>query len=182
MRVRALRPFTAYQPANCFFITAEAAGIEITDPAAAAYLLETHCAHVEPADDEAAALAARYVLPTVTADAQPVSIAVDGVVPVLVGEAGPELVVAGGVAVERAPVVEPTPYNATVTGPVEDRIPVERVGDDSAPDPAYDPADHTVDEVLEYVSAHPEQARAILALETAEDGKHRVTIVKALAD
>lgn len=186
MRVRALRPFQAYRPENCFFITATAAGEEFTDPTTAAYLIETHCPDVEAADEEAIALALRYVPQRyVAADAQPVSNAVDGGVTVVVGEQGPELVVAGGVAVAPVVGVDPAPYNESVEGPVEDRLPaadVEPIGDDSAPPPAFDPAEHTVEEVLEYVEAHPEQRGAVLAMETATDGKHRVTIVKALGD
>ena len=40
---------------------------------------------------------------------------------------------------------------------------------------AYDPADHTVAEVEEYVNANPDQAQAVLDAEIA--GKNRSTLV-----
>lgn len=43
----------------------------------------------------------------------------------------------------------------------------------------YDPADHTVDEVKEYLKAHPEQTDAILELE--EEGKARTGLL-SIAD
>lgn len=81
---------------------------------------------------------------------------------------------------------EPTEAPASPEAPPAPEAPavpeLERVDDDSAPDAAFDPADHTVDEVIEYVQANPSQRAAVLALETADDGKQRVTIVKALGD
>jgi hypothetical protein len=43
-----------------------------------------------------------------------------------------------------------------------------------------DPAELTVDQVLSYVAAHPDQRAAVLAAETA--GKARKTILAALGD
>ena len=54
----------------------------------------------------------------------------------------------------------------------------ERVDDDPAPPPAFDPAEHTVDDVLAYVAAHPTQRAAVRLLEEA--GKQRTTILRAL--
>jgi hypothetical protein len=44
----------------------------------------------------------------------------------------------------------------------------------------YDPADHTVDEVKEYLEDHPEQKDAILELE--EEGKGRVGLLSLAED
>jgi hypothetical protein len=40
----------------------------------------------------------------------------------------------------------------------------------------YDPGEHTVAEVHEYLAAHPDQAEAVLAAEAA--GKNRTTLVE----
>lgn len=42
----------------------------------------------------------------------------------------------------------------------------------------FDPADHTVDEVLAYIDEHPDELDDVLAAE--EDGKNRVTLVDKL--
>lgn len=41
----------------------------------------------------------------------------------------------------------------------------------------YDPADHTVQEVLDYLAEHPEQREAVIASE--QSGKNRVTITES---
>lgn len=48
---------------------------------------------------------------------------------------------------------------------------------DAAPDdpPTFDPADHTIDEVLAFIEAHPELGDAVLASEAA--GKHRAGLL-----
>lgn len=85
----------------------------------------------------------------------------------------------------HAPVVEiedPAPAVSDAQGvsvPV-DETPVQRVDDDPAPPPAFDPADHTVDEVLAYAEANPDQRGAVRLLEAT--GKARTTILKNLAD
>lgn len=43
---------------------------------------------------------------------------------------------------------------------------------------AFDPGEHTVDDVLAYVDAHPDQRPAVLAAEQA--GKDRTTLVSQL--
>lgn len=45
---------------------------------------------------------------------------------------------------------------------------------------SYDPAEHTIDEVREYLAQHPEETDAVLAAEQA--GKDRVTLVNSLQD
>ena len=45
---------------------------------------------------------------------------------------------------------------------------------------AYDPADHTVAEVLAYVAEHPDQRQAVQDAETA--GKARTTLLGALGE
>jgi hypothetical protein len=54
----------------------------------------------------------------------------------------------------------------------------EEVPPEVEPPEAFDPADHTVDEVLAYVDKHPDKADAVLAAEEA--GKNRSTLVAAL--
>lgn len=44
----------------------------------------------------------------------------------------------------------------------------------------FDPAEHTVDEVAEYVAEHPEEADEILKAE--KKGKDRSTLEKKVAD
>jgi hypothetical protein len=48
----------------------------------------------------------------------------------------------------------------------------------SGPGGGYDPGEHTVDDVLDYVDKHPDEADAVLAAEEA--GKNRTTLVAAL--
>ena len=43
---------------------------------------------------------------------------------------------------------------------------------------AYDPGDYTVDDVVAYAEAHPDEVDAILAAE--RDGKNRVTLISHL--
>lgn len=47
--------------------------------------------------------------------------------------------------------------------------------DDDGQRVTFDPADHTIDEVLAYIEAHPEQGDAVLAAEAA--GKHRAGLL-----
>lgn len=51
---------------------------------------------------------------------------------------------------------------------------------DGGDDGAYDPSDHTVDEVKTYVEENPDQREAVLAAE--QDGKNRSTLVDALSN
>ena len=51
---------------------------------------------------------------------------------------------------------------------------------EEAPEEAYDPAEHTVPEVLEYVGDDQERAAAVLAAE--EQGKDRSTLTSALEE
>jgi hypothetical protein len=44
----------------------------------------------------------------------------------------------------------------------------------------YDPADHTVTEVIGWVEDHPDERDAVLAAE--REGKHRVTLIDHLED
>jgi len=55
-------------------------------------------------------------------------------------------------------------------------------GADAEVNPAggFDPGDHTVAEVEDYVAAHPDEAQRVLDAELA--GKNRVTLVEALAE
>lgn len=53
------------------------------------------------------------------------------------------------------------------------------LGDTPTGEP-YNPADHTIDEVKEHVTAHPEQADAILDAEL--DGKDRAGLTSWLTD
>lgn len=46
--------------------------------------------------------------------------------------------------------------------------------------PEYDPAEHTIAEVREYVEAYPHQRDAVLDAE--QSGKNRVTLVEWLAE
>lgn len=55
----------------------------------------------------------------------------------------------------------------------------EAVATDPVEPVAYDPADYTVAEVLEYVDTNPNLSDAVLAAEI--DGKNRATIVAALS-
>lgn len=50
-------------------------------------------------------------------------------------------------------------------------------GDESG---AYDPSGYTVDEVIAYGRAHPDEAEAILKLEKGRDGKQRKGVIEAL--
>ena len=53
----------------------------------------------------------------------------------------------------------------------------------SEPAPAesgYDPAEHSVAQVLAYVKEHPDEAEAIRAAEAGEDGKRRTVILSTL--
>lgn len=43
---------------------------------------------------------------------------------------------------------------------------------------AFDPSEHTVQEVLDYIDAHPDESAAVLAAEQA--GKGRKTVLSAL--
>ena len=52
--------------------------------------------------------------------------------------------------------------------------------DDELEDENFDPADHTIDEVKEYVEVYPDSAQAMLDAES--DGKDRVTLVSWLTD
>ena len=45
---------------------------------------------------------------------------------------------------------------------------------------AYDPDDHTVNEVLDYVDDHPDEVDAVLAAERA--GKNRTTLIMHLEE
>lgn len=64
------------------------------------------------------------------------------------------------------------------------------VEDAGAPDPdpvepeevtdGFDPGEHTVDEVKDYVDANPDEAQDVLDAEL--DGKNRVTLVEWLTD
>lgn len=47
-------------------------------------------------------------------------------------------------------------------------------------DNTYDPSEHGVDEVKEYVEKNPDQAQAVLKAE--QDGKNRKTLVSALEE
>jgi hypothetical protein len=44
----------------------------------------------------------------------------------------------------------------------------------------FDPADHTVIDVIGWVEAHPDEREAVLAAE--REGKHRVTLIDHLED
>lgn len=44
----------------------------------------------------------------------------------------------------------------------------------------YDPADHTIDEVREYLDQHPDEAAAVLAAEQARGDDARSTLVNSL--
>lgn len=43
---------------------------------------------------------------------------------------------------------------------------------------AYDPAEHSVDEVNDYLAEHPEDAAAVLEAEASEDGKQRKGVLE----
>lgn len=82
-----------------------------------------------------------------------------------------------------------------VTSVTPKAVPAEVVVEDSTPDeaadvaveaeeaveaPEFDPALHTVSEVVAYAEAHPDDVEAILADEKA--GKNRATAVKGLEE
>ena len=52
---------------------------------------------------------------------------------------------------------------------------------ESAPaESGYDPAEHSVAQVLAYVKEHPDEAEAIRSAEAGEDGKRRTVILSTL--
>lgn len=67
-------------------------------------------------------------------------------------------------------------FSTTQTVDVADPVPV--AGDEEVLETAYDPSEHTVDEVLAYVAEHPDEADEIR--EAEEAGKGRVTILDKL--
>lgn len=63
--------------------------------------------------------------------------------------------------------------------PVEDGLEDEQTEEVTE---AYNPAEHTVPEVLEYVGNDKERAAAVLEAETSEGGKNRSTLTGALEE
>jgi hypothetical protein len=79
---------------------------------------------------------------------------------------------------ERVQLVWPTPESVAETE-AEDVADAEDPAEEPAADPeppesleeTYDPAEHNVDAVLEYLDEHPEQRDAVLAMERAGRGR-----------
>ena len=85
---------------------------------------------------------------------------------------------------EAPPPAALSPASPTVEAPAVDDV-GEPAGDLPAPEPVdggFDPAEHTVAQVLAYVKDHPDEGTAIRALEASETGKRRTVILSGIRD